>query len=367
VDEPTPVVSTVAGSSNFYAAFSASQTGLLAYASSAASAELVWFDRNGQGKGSVGPPAEYVDFRLSPDDQQLALAEVDPQSRRSDIRVLDLVRGAKLRLTSDAVTDSSPVWSPDAKQIVFRSNSDGPHDLYQIAANGAARSVLLCERSGRSTRPTGRPPDGRSIVYHTYQRDTGADIWMASADGSHVAPLVQTPFDEMQGQVSSDGRWLAYTSHETDQAEVYIRSLSDAGTRWQVSAGGGTDPRWRRDARELFYVSADSWLTSVGFVDGASITAPPVVRDPRRAASQSVHEQLRCHGRRPARPPQGSGAGHHFHADSPPLELAECEARVVKAHGESAAAKSRRPYPIRHCSVQLDIDDRVVIAYPLRA
>src|SRR5439155_23057290 len=104
-------------------------------------------------------------------------------------------------------------------------------------------------------------------------------------DGSQPRPLVQTPFDEMQGQVSSDGRWLAYTSHETDQAEVYIRSLADAATRWQVSAGGGTDPRWRRDARELFYVSADSWLTSVGFVDGhpqpprrlfAIHVAPPV-------------------------------------------------------------------------------------------
>src|SRR5438034_789581 len=114
VDEPAPVVMTVAGSSNFYAAFSVSQTGLLAYASSAASAELVWFDRNGNRTGSLGPPAEYVDFRLSPDDQQLAIAEVDGQSHRPDIRVLDLTRGSKLRLTSDAVTDASPIWSPDS-------------------------------------------------------------------------------------------------------------------------------------------------------------------------------------------------------------------------------------------------------------
>jgi WD40 repeat protein len=87
-------------------------------------------------------------------------------------------------------------------------------------------------------------------------------------DGAQAKPLVQTPFDEMQGQVSPDGQWLAYASFETGQAEVYVRSLVDPGSRWQVSAGGGTDPRWRGDGHELFYVSADSWLTLVGFTDG---------------------------------------------------------------------------------------------------
>jgi serine/threonine protein kinase len=263
--EPMPIVSPVAGSSNFYAAFSASQTGLLAYASSAASAELVWFDRGGRRTGSLGPPAEYVDFRLSPDDRQLALAEVDPQSHRPDIRVLDLVRGTKLRLTLDAVTDASPVWSPDGRQIVFRSNPDGPHNLYQIGADGAAGSKPLLETQNAKY-PTDWSRDGRKIVYHTYVRETGSDIWLVAPDGSRATPLVQTPFDEVQGQISPDERWLAYTSLETDRPEVYIRSLSNAGTRWQVSAGGGTDPRWRGDTRELFYASADSWLMSVSFV-----------------------------------------------------------------------------------------------------
>jgi serine/threonine protein kinase len=264
--EPLPIVSPVAGSSNFYAAFSASQTGLLAYASSAASAELVWFDRGGRRTGSLGPPAEYVDFRLSPDDRQLALAEVDPQSHRPDIRVLDLVRGTKLRLTLDAVTDASPVWSPDGRQLVFRSNPDGPHNLYQIGADGAAGSKPLLE-TPNAKYPTDWSRDGRKIVYHTYVRETGSDIWLVAPDGTRATPLVQTPYDEVQGQISPDERWLAYTSLETDRPEVYIRSLSNAGTRWQVSAGGGTDPRWRGDTRELFYASADSWLMSVSFVD----------------------------------------------------------------------------------------------------
>jgi len=267
VDEPVPVVSTVAGSSNFHAAFSASQTGLLAYASSAASAELVWFDRSGQRKGSLGPPEEYVDFRLSPDDQQLALSEVDPQTHRPDIRVLDFARGAKLRLTSDEATDAAPVWSPDGKRLVFRSNPRGLHDLYQAPANGSGSPSLLL-RTEYAKYPTDWLPDGRGIVYHTFNRETGADIWMIAPDGTERHALVQSPYDDMQGQVSPDGRWLAYTSLESGQAEVYIRSLVDADTRWQISAGG-SDPRWRGDGLELFYTSSDGWLTAVAFGAGA--------------------------------------------------------------------------------------------------
>jgi Tol biopolymer transport system component len=270
--DPAPVVSQVAGSSNFCAAFSVSQTGLLAYAAGVASAELVWTGRDGRRLGAVGPPAEYVDFRLSPRDDQLAVAEVDPKSHRPDLRVLDLARGSKLRITSEPATDASPVWSPDGQRIVFRSNRGGLHDLFQKAANGAERQTLLL-RTQNAKYPTDWMPDGRGIVYHTEQRATGSDILLVTADGSQSTPLVQTPFDEMQGQVSFDGRWLAYTSLESGDAEVYVRSLSNSGLLWQVSAAGGTDPRWSGDARELFYVSRDSWLTAVEFANSRP-TAP---------------------------------------------------------------------------------------------
>ena len=275
--EPSPIVPAIAGSSNFHAAFSASVSGLLAYASRGASAELVWLDRDGRRHGPAGPPLECVDFRLSPDDRQLALAEVDARTHRPDIRVLDLRRGASLRLTADAATDASPVWSPDGQRIVFRSNRTGQHDLYQKAAHGAADAmVFLRSQSGKY--PTDWTPDGQRIVYHTDSPGTGSDIWLVSLDGSSPTPLVQTIFDEMQGQVSPDGRWLAYTSLETGQSEVYVRSLSDPTRRWPISAGGGSDPRWRGDGRELFYVSADSSLTSVDFLDGYPAAPRPLFK-----------------------------------------------------------------------------------------
>jgi Tol biopolymer transport system component len=264
VGEPSAVVSPVSGSSSFYGAFSASDTGLLVYASSEISAELAWLDRAGQRSPAVRPPAQYADFRLSPGDDRLALAEVDPATHRPDIRVLDLSRGSTLRITYDAATDASPVWSPDGQRLVFRSNRSGLHDLYERLANGTGQSAQLL-RGGEAKYPTDWSADGRTILFHTYSRETGADVWTMNADGSSPQPLLNGPYDEMQGQLSPDGQWLAYTSFESGRAEVYVRSVTEAGRRWQMSAGGGSDPRWRGDGGELFYLSASSQLTAVDF------------------------------------------------------------------------------------------------------
>ena len=274
--EPVPVVSPVAGSSSFYAAFSASNNGLLVYAPSEASAELVWHDRNGHRTGAAVPAGQYADFRLGPDESQLALAEVDRETHRPDIRVLDLARGAKVRVTYDAATDASPTWSPDGQRLVFRSNRSGVHDLYERAANGSGESRLLLHTTNAKY-PTDWAPDGR-ILFHAHTPESRADIWTMNPDGGDAKPIVNSPFDEVQGQISPDGKWIAYTSFEAGHAEVYVRSVTDVTLRWPVSAGGGSDPRWRGDGRELFYLSADLHVTAVRFEGGAPARPKPLFR-----------------------------------------------------------------------------------------
>jgi serine/threonine protein kinase len=260
--DPVPVVDHIATSSNFYGAFSASNNGVIAYATSATLGQLVWTGRDGGRLGTAVVPGAYVDFEISPDSRYLAVAEVEPQSDRSDVRLVDLIRGANLRLTTSPATDASPVWSPDSARIIFRSNRDRRHDLYIRPATGGEDQLFL--KTDTAKYPTDWSPDGTFVVYHTNDARTNQDIWSAPLDHPDRArPLVQTEFDEMQGHISPSGRWLAYTSNQSSQLEVYVQPLKPDGRRWQVSTGGGSDPKWRADNKELFYIARDGRLMSV--------------------------------------------------------------------------------------------------------
>jgi serine/threonine protein kinase len=262
--EPVPVAEGVGGSSSFYGAFSASNTGVIAYASSASQAEVDWFDRSGTKRAVAAARSRYVDFRLSPDARRIALAEVEPHTGRPDVQILDLLRGHKLRLTFSRSTDASPVWSPDGSTVVFRSNRDGVHDLYLHASGGTGDDQLFLHTDSAKY-PTDWAPDGSYIVYHANSQP-GWDIWMApvSPRREEPRPLVQTEFDEAQGKVSPDGHWLAYTSFKTsDRPEVFVQAIKGEAHQWQISVAGGADPHWRGDGSELFYVQPDGMLMSV--------------------------------------------------------------------------------------------------------
>ena len=172
--EPLPVAESIGGSSNFHTAFSVSNTGVLALEkASGGGSELVWFTRAGASTGKITSLTEYVDFELSPNQQQIAIAEVDGATEHSAVSVRDIRKGNSLRLTYSQVTDASPVWSPDGARIAFRSNRSGRHDLYLwTLAVGARRSC--CSRmkppnsrlTGSATKSCfivpGEPPGGTS-------------------------------------------------------------------------------------------------------------------------------------------------------------------------------------------------------------
>ncbi|MEK6325178.1 MAG: protein kinase [Acidobacteriota bacterium] len=261
--EPFPLVELVRYDINReHAAFSISQGNLLAYVSGRPNAELVWFSREGTRLGSVGDPGLYNVPSLSPDEKRLAVAQ-DSQTANVDIWLVDLARGTLSRFTSDPSSDAIPIWSPDGSQIVFRSNRNGPIDLYLKPASGASPEELLL-KSGLQKRPTDWSGDGRFIIYENLDPKTKEDLWILPMFGDRKpTPFLQTEFSDQQGRLSPDGRWMAYASDESGRAEVYVQSFPVLGSKYRISTNGGADPRFSRDGKELFFLAADKKLMVV--------------------------------------------------------------------------------------------------------
>jgi Tol biopolymer transport system component/predicted Ser/Thr protein kinase len=233
---------------------SVSETGVLAYrAADAFRSELVWLHRSGKRLSTVGEPADYSNPALSPDKNKLAVSIRDPVSRTRDIWIFDLARGTSSRLTFDPADETNPVWSPDGSRIAFHSGRTGVASLYQKVVAGAGSDELLLDLKRRLIME-GWSPDGRFVVYSAPSEKTAGDLWSLPLTGeSKPFPVVQDPRGQGEAAFSPNGRWIAYRSTESGRDEVYVRAFPPSGGKWQISTGGGTDPRWRRDGKELFY------------------------------------------------------------------------------------------------------------------
>ena len=237
--------------------------------------------------------ARYGSARLSPDGTRIA---VNIRDEENDIWVWDLARQTLTRLTFDADIDLAPVWAPDGRRVVFASTRTGVFNLYTRDADGAAQDVRLT--TGANTQlPDSVTPDGAFVIGHEVRPQTRSDLVRFARDpgrgGGAIAAqgLVETPFEEWNGELSPDGRFLAYQSNESGDIEVYVRTYPEvANARWQVSRNGGSQPVWTRGGRELIYL------------DGAGhLTAVPVSRRARRFA---LGHPRRCSPRRaPSNPP----------------------------------------------------------------
>jgi serine/threonine protein kinase/Tol biopolymer transport system component len=250
--------------------FSASENGLLAYqvSNQAAGGQLAWVDAAGRLLASIGERSEAYALRLSPDNRRASVVLGDPNN---DIWIYELERGVRTRFTTDAQVILSPVWSRDSSQILFVTGEnfqrqDVEYIMATLSANaGGQRKVLY--KSKERIEPTDWSADGRYVLL-----DKGAigaaEIWALPFDAPDRAfPLVQSPFLQGSGQFSPDGRWVAYFSLQTGKLEVYVTSFPEAAARWQVSANGGTQPRWSADGQTLYYVRTSGELMAAS-VDG---------------------------------------------------------------------------------------------------
>jgi serine/threonine-protein kinase len=273
---PVPVVEHVLTKSSGAADFDLAQNGALAYITGSGiggnDRTLVWVDRQGHEELTGAPQRAFAYPRISPDGNRVAL---DIRDQENDTWIWDFTRRTLLRLTFDPGINRGVAWSPDGKRVAFSAQRDGSENLYWQNADGTGTAERLTTESGVQF-PVSFSPDGSYLLFN--QPDAPPyDLGMVSMKGEHKTRMIlNTPFNELNGEISPDGRWLAYESNESGSVEIYVRPFPDINTgRWQVSTGGGTRPLWARNGRELFYLTGNKMMAVPVLAGSAFMAGAP--------------------------------------------------------------------------------------------
>jgi Tol biopolymer transport system component/predicted Ser/Thr protein kinase len=261
--QPVPIVEgVVTAPGNGGAQFSFSDSGNLVYVPGRRSSQnlgLYWM--NGEGKFTPlrGALGDYYNLAFSPDGNRIALEIAD--GKRTDIWVYEWARDTLTRLTFGGQSNVDPVWTPDGQRIVFTTVENGDQfDLYWKRADGAGEAQRLTQ--SRSTKYAGSwSLDGKVLAFEQRNPDTFWGILTLNVDGDEKSgwkvgearPFLNGPFNERAPAFSPDGRWLAYRSDESGTPEVYVQPFPGPARKWQISTGGGCNPKWSRNGKELYY------------------------------------------------------------------------------------------------------------------
>lgn len=253
------------------ALISASTNGVLAYRTRTSNLfrQLVWFDREGRRVGEVGGTAEYFNPSLSPDEKKLLVSRTDTQIRTRDLWLFELSTGASTRFTFDPGDENYSAWSPDSSRVAFNAVHDSVNDIYEKAINGTSGPKLLLH-SSESTPIRSWSPDGRNLFF-----EIDSNTWSLPM-GGNGKPI--GPYPMQHATISPNGKWVAYASIESGRTEVFVQSFPNPDGKWQISTNGGREPAWRKDGKELFYISGnklvavDVMTDSPAFRSGVSRT-----------------------------------------------------------------------------------------------
>jgi Tol biopolymer transport system component len=246
--------------------------------------QLTWFDRSGRSTGTIGKTETYNNLRLSPDGRRIATAQVDSSGRSSNIWVHEPARLATGRLTFDPSQNTTPIWSPNGRQILFSSNRKPSFRLFAKSADGSGPEEEVADlRNGWGWDWS---YDGKHVLVAQ-----GNELWHLSWPERVATPMMQASWTVKNAQFSPDGRWFAYASNETGNWEIYVSSFPIGNGKWLVSAGGGQEPRWRHDGKELFFLSADGRMMAMKVTTDASFKASspvPLFQTHRRQAVSAM-------------------------------------------------------------------------------
>lgn len=244
--------------------YSVSESGVLAYKAGLALSRLTWVNRDGAESEAVGAPGNYHVPRFSPDGQKLVVSVTEARTGTTDLWIYELARGTSTRFTFEPGVENEAVWSPDGQRIAFAADRGGPPSLQLKELADSGLGERLTQPSAWVQNIYDWSPDGKFIIYGDGEAKTSNDLWLLPMTGERKpAPFLRTNFNEVDARFSPDGHWVAYVSDESGRPEVYVRSFPGAAEKRKVSSGGGEQPRFTRDGKELLYLAPDNRLKAV--------------------------------------------------------------------------------------------------------
>jgi len=267
--------------STYWASIAVAQNGTLIYNTEegAAQSALTWMDRTGKELGRLGEPAIMANPTLSPDGSRVALDISDPKASNVDIW-LERTQGTdNSRFTFDPGEEVLGVWSHDGSMLAYRAAAHEGASIFLKNSSGLVREhkgFSIPPASMDDVLPNSWSLDDQSLVF-TRQTPFGSHLELLQVAGVEPTRILNSSRSENNWQISPDGKWLAYASDESGNWEVYVTTFPGAAGKWQVSRGGGTEPRWRGDGKEIFYINPGGLLMAVPVnAAGTFATGTPV-------------------------------------------------------------------------------------------
>jgi Tol biopolymer transport system component/tRNA A-37 threonylcarbamoyl transferase component Bud32 len=257
--------------------YSVSDDGTLAYLGGgrfSGDHRLVWVDRTGALTPLPLPERIYENAAISPDGDR---AVVQIREATTALWIYDFGRGTLTPLNTGAGSSQAPLWTADGRRVIYRGTRQGTRNLYWIPVDGSGGEERLTSKPGVVQTPTSISADGRVLLFDEtgLEEPEGAGIWILRLDGDRSTHrLFPLPTAGRDGQLSPDGRWVAYQATVSSRQEIFVSPFSSSGERRLVSTDGGTEPLWSRDGRQLFFQSGTR-LMGVTVTPGATFSASP--------------------------------------------------------------------------------------------
>ncbi len=290
--------------------FSAAAEGSLVYSSGTGTSlsQLIWLDRSGKELGHVGEPGTLANPILSPDDRRVAVDIADLKSNSVSVWLEAVEGNSSTRFTFEPAEEVSGVWSRDGKTIAYRSVGE----LARLRAKAASglereRTVLAIDIS-QDILANSWTLDDQQILCTSWlsnaSSDRATELILVPASGGQPKSFLETRGSDRTGQISPDGKWVTYASTESGDWEIYVTTFPDAAGKWQVSRGGGTEPHWRGDGKELYYIGQSGMLlatkvsTEGGFSNGTPTPLFPVRGRPHVSSTDQYTYDVTRDGQR---------------------------------------------------------------------